>query len=269
MSGENALADVEEIEVFDPPVDAPVDAPAEPVESPEQDDVEAQARRLGWKPEEDWKGDKTGWVDASTFMDHARTMPAKVKRLEEDFAKRLEAIEKANAAALKRQQDAHKAEMTRIRADQRKAVEVGDTEAYDRLEAQREQLQQPQDAPEPRMAPQVQDWTQRNAWFNRDPVMRAAALALADEAVRAGMTDPAQQLAYVDREMPQQFPHKFQRKAPPLAIDPGSSAAPRKRGKSASDLPPEARSAGSMFVRDGIYKSLDEYAKDYFEENPA
>lgn len=241
------------------------------VEAPTVDPaLEADARRLGWKPEADWKGDKTGWVDASTFMEQVRTVPGKVKRLEADFSERLQRMERLHAETRAREAEAHKAEIARLKAEMRKAVEVGDTEAYDKLEARRDTLAQEAAKEAPKevkaeLPSETQEWKARNTWFDENPEMRTAALSLAQKAAEAGLSVKAQ-LAYVDREIAGLFPEVAPKSRKPLhsAVDGGSFAAPKRNSKGADALPAEARAAGAGFVKEGLYKSLDEYAAVYF-----
>lgn len=249
--------------------DAPetVETPAVEADVPAVDpNVEADARRLGWKPESEWKGDKTGWVDAASFMDQVKTVPGKVKRLEADFAARVERLEKAHAEASKRQAETHKAELARVKAEMRKAVEIGDTEAFDRLEKQRDAMQEPpkvettQETP-----PETREWKARNPWFDANAEMRTVALNLAQEAADKGLSVEAQ-LAFVDREIARFFPDvapKQIKRPTHSAVDGGSFAAPR--SSPAAKLPAEARAQGMRDVAEGLFKSLDEYATAYFE----
>jgi hypothetical protein len=258
-----------EPEITEPEGDAPEIVAEAPEVETQEPDVEADARRLGWKPESDWKGDKSGWVDASTFMDHVRTVPGKVRKLEADYAERFARLERMQEAALKRQAEAHKAEVERIKAQMRQAVEVGDVAQWEKLDAQRERMTQdaPEvpDAPKPGLPAETQAWVAKNEWFASDEVMRAAAQQLAGKAAQLGMTT-ADQLAYVDREMPRYFPDKFKSKAKPThsPVEGLSLAAPRRGGKTGADLPAEARAIAAKEVKEGLWKSVDEYAAVYF-----
>lgn len=275
MSDTQLAQDVEtEIIQALPESDAP-EGVAEP-EAPQEPDVEAEARRLGWKPEDQWRGDKSGWVDAASFMEQVRTVPGKVRKLEADYADRFARLERMQEAALRRQAETHKAEVGRIKAQMRQAVEVGDVAQWERLDAQREQMVQ--DAPaiaeapkaSPNLPPETQAWVAKNDWFASDEVMRVAAQQLAGKAAQLGM-GVTEQLAYVDREMPRYFPDKFRARTKPThsAVEGLSLAAPRRGGKSAANLPSEATKAGKMFVAEGLYKNLEEYAADYFQEDNA
>lgn len=244
---------------------------AEPETTPEPD-VESDARRLGWKPEGDWRGDKSGWVDAATFMEQVRTVPGKVRKLEADYAERFARLERMQEAALKRQAESHNAEIERVKAQMRQAVEVGDVAAWEKLDAQRERMAQ--DAPEapepakPGLPAETQAWVTKNEWFTSDEILRGVAQNLASKAARLGMS-VADQLAYVDREMPQYFPDRFKpkHKLTHSAVEGLSLAAPKRGRKTGSDLPAEARAIAAREVKEGIWKSVDEYAAVYFGDD--
>lgn len=54
--------------------------------------------------------------------------------------------------------------------------------------------------------------------------------------------------------------------APAVEGGGGRGAATRQTGRGGASLPPDARKQGQAFVEEGLYKSLEEYAKDYFAE---
>lgn len=260
---ENALEAVEaEVETQDPPE-------AEP-EAPEADapeDVEQRARILGWKPPEEWRGDKParGLMSAEQWVEKFGNTPHEIEAIKADrererreFNERLERIEAANKAALERQRKMLEAKMD-------SAAESADFDGYKQAKAELEGLR---DKPEPQAQPEgpppeTQAWMARNTWFGKDRVKTAAAQALAAEAMERGITDFAAQLEYVDREIEARMGSSKPRGR--AAVDEGGLQPPRKRGKGASDLPAEAKKAAEMFVKDGIYKSVDEYAQDYWK----
>ncbi len=108
-------------------------------------------------------------------------------------------------------------------------------------------------------------FVEENPWFNTDPAMRGAAIALADELVASGVLDPKKQLAEVAKRIKAEFPHKFEnpaRKAP-AAVE-GNGAAVRKTGKTWADLPADAKQMADEFVRDIKGFTREKYVKDYF-----
>lgn len=242
--------------------------------------VEDRARDMGWRPKEEFKGDESRWVDAETF----------VKRGEEILP-----ILKANSRKDKEALDAAKAEIAEMKAtfaefrqyhsktEQRamekakkeleremaEAVEAGDHKAVREIAADMAALSQnvqtdadgnPYQTPD--HAKTLSQWKGENPWFQSDPVMTAAASAIADELEASGVKG-ADQLAEVAKRMRAEFPHKFQneRRSAPAAVE--GSTTPRKAGKSAADLPPEARAQMNKWVKSGLLTEK-QFLKDYF-----
>lgn len=236
---------------------------ADTQEAPNPEIIE-RAKLLGWKSPDDWKGDPPprGFMTAEDWVEKFANTPQEIEALKaerererREFDARIKRMEVMNEAALDRQRQQLQARMDG-------AVEMGDTDAYKAAKAEMQALDK-QERAEPEQAgppPETQAWMARNPWFGNDAVMTAAARAVADEAVRKGITDVSAQLAYVDREIAQRFNAPKRKTA---AVEDGGMIAPRKRTRGVSELPPEARKAGEKFVKQGLYKSLDEYAADY------
>lgn len=241
--------------------------------------VEDRARDMGWRPKEEFKGDDSRWVDAETF----------VKRGEEILP-----ILKANSRKDKEALDAAKAEIAEMKAtfaefrqyhsktEQRamekakkeleremaEAVEAKDHGAVRAIAADMAALSQnvqtdadgsPYKTPD--HAKTLNQWKGENPWFESDRVMTAAASAIADELEQAGVRG-ADQLAEVAKRIRAEFPQKFQndRRNAPAAVE-GSTPA-RKAGRSAADLPPEARAQMNKWVKTGLLTEK-QFLKDY------
>lgn len=175
----------------------------------DQSKDEADAQQMGWKPLSEWKGDKSGWVDAKTFLDQvrparlrdtlARTSKelAELKRQREaekrDFEDRLARLDKMNAKALTRQKEQL---LRQVKAAQRQAAEAGDVEAFDHYQEQEVAIAEHFAEDEKELAapakPQKEAQGQPDptvaAWVERNPAVRfsgpkwQAAVAFFDEA---------------------------------------------------------------------------------------
>lgn len=213
--------------------------------------------------------------------------------LKSDFQARIEKMDAASKKAFERQRKQLEAKYAGAK---RKAAEDGDLDTYDKLNNQeREELsaldaeakselaeQKPDKKPKAGTITQdqqraVDGFKSRNPWFDADPVMTAAADAYHVQLLkdRPGMT-LEKNLGEVEKEMRRRFPEKFG-DDDDTDDDEGYSPAEggsrggggRSRKKSARDLPPEAKKAGEEFVKDGLYESIEEYAKDYFAQGEA
>lgn len=253
----------------------------------QEDDLEVEARKYGWKPKEEFDLEPDGWVDAEKFLsfpktqlkmrnDTIRDLRGEIENLKKSQTEEFDRIKATNKVALERvrkqEQERFDAEMSRIREGKRQAVEVADTDAFDRLDAQEKALKPP--APvEPQQTgpdPLVAKYRAENEWA-QDPALFNDAVQVVQAALNSGMqfADTQAQLDYAERAIQRRYPHMFQKPetpAPRPKVDPGGMGLGAKRGKGAADLPPEAAKIAKEFVEEGIFKSVDDYAKDYWAQ---
>lgn len=252
-------------------------------DAPPERDFEAEAREMGWKPKDEWHGDPDGWRDAEEFvkrgeefLPYVRAERDRLKREREkqdkEFAERVKRLEATTRTALERQKAQHEAEVEALKARQRKAVEDGDTEAYDEAGKRLESLGAPPEVPEEEAAPEVPsevtEWARENPWFNTDPEMRALAVVVAGRVADTG-GDVKAQIAAAEAEVKRRYPERFAEPKPPRQTVETGGQPPRPRtAKGVSQLPREAREAFNQFVKVGVYKESDlpRYAKEYWEQ---
>ncbi len=153
---------------------------------------EAEARAAGWKPLSQWKGDKSGWVDAKEFLDQVKPARlrdtlhrtskelAELKRQREaekrDFEDRLTRLDKMNAKALERQKTQL---LGQLKAAQRHAAEAGDMEAFDHYREQEQEVTERFTKEEEELAPKPAAQKQEvsldptiKGWVDRNPAVR-------------------------------------------------------------------------------------------------
>lgn len=257
----------------------------EPEPEPQPDpSIEAEARKYGWRPQEEFRGDKSNWVPAERFMElpstHVKQLRDQLKQRDADFEKRVQAIERTSRTAMQRaldqQRESYEAKMNAIRAEKRRAADMGEMDRYDQLERQEMDLAkkapvvEPQDTPPNEPDPVVVEYQQRNEWIKNPLLLREAQIAV-DYALGQGMvgSNAKAQLDYAEGVMREKYPHLFKAKdqpAPPRTqrVE-GGSLAPQKKQLS-RDLPPEAKAMARELIDMGVYKSVEAYAKDYFGE---
>lgn len=256
-------------------------------------DWDAEARDMGWVPQEQFKGDPERWKPAQKFVEDGenilpivnarnKSLEKKIEKMEADFAKRLEAIDRTSKNVLERQKQAHKEEMDRIKAGMKEAVANGDSETYEALEKRRDDLTQnaPRESDGGDDVDSVRSaWMADNSWINDDYEAAMEAQSYGNFlAMKREPKTPAQvkeDLDKIAKHVREKFPEKFgeageqttQRRGNGQSAVDGGGAFPGggKKGKSYSDLPPEAKSACDRFVADGII-SKEQYVKDYFAD---
>jgi hypothetical protein len=173
-------------------------------------ELDAQAREMGWRPKEEFKGSEDKWVDAKTFVDRGEHVLPIVKatadRLRKDLATErertagLEAAVKAGqesiAALEKYHQDDVKQKVNKARADLKEqlkaAKKAGDVDAEVELTDELGKLNAADDAATTRddttvtttrraapkdytKEPEYIEWLADNQWFKDDPIKAAIA----------------------------------------------------------------------------------------------
>ena len=177
MSDENTPIVEEAVATDEPVVEEIVDDPVEPVvEAPAYSDEDAdEARLFGWKPPDEWKGEKpAGYIDdPNRYIERLqqskvfKVMDERQTALKADADERLRKLEAMNAQARERQSEQHKADLAESANLQRAAVETGDVEAYDAQEARKQGLQEPVQAvtAPPQQDPYMAEYEAKNEWI--------------------------------------------------------------------------------------------------------
>ena len=245
-------------------------------EQQEDDPYEEEAVKFGWKPpSDDWKGDKPP-MSAEQWMERGPGTSRKALAQVADLTKELDSVKKSSERALRATKAAADAridgEVRRIKAEKVKAVEAGDTEKYNTLEQEETAVQQNNTAE----GDILRDWVADTDWFNKDQVMTGAATALFGEAERNGITSTQAKLDYVDKQLREQLPHKFEpapekpkRKAAP--VESGGRSVRRSSGvKGWNDIPASDRTQAQEQIDEGDFDHLAEQkkvsAKDAYAE---
>lgn len=243
--------------------------------------IEDNAREMGWRPKEEFKGPEEKWVDAETFVKRGEEILPILRANSKKDREALDAA-KAEIAEMKRvfgefkqyhsqtEQRAYQRAMRDLEARQAEAVEAGDVNEVRKITKEMTDLSKDvrtddQGSPYagPDHAKALNQWKGDNPWFGSDSVMTAAANAIADELEASGVKG-AEQLAEVGKRIRAEFPHKFEneRRKQPAAVE-GAVTPPRKQGKGWNDLPPEAKATAEKWVKQGLI-TKEAYVKDYF-----
>lgn len=175
-------------------------------------DYEAEARAMGWHPQEEYNGDPAKWVDAKTFVsrgetqlpilrENARKLSQRVRQRDDENAElrqRLDDMQdslKTMRTMMERGQEVgYQRAKAEFEAQMRQAVRDGDEAAFDRINGEMQRLDQQHDqitkpepaAPAPAPAPtnkgpigtpEFQSWFAENKdWVEGDPTLARAAI---------------------------------------------------------------------------------------------
>lgn len=265
-------------------------------EAPEgiSQEVQAEAVRMGWRPKEEWKGDPDAWRDADEFVKKGRefepfvnarlkrenqALQKKIDRQKEDFDRRLGGMDRMYRIAMQQQREAIEERYAERKAA---AVETGDREGFEKIVAAEktalakldEKIKDKGEEEEPKKGgltkserEAFEDWQDDNTWFEVDKEMTALANRRFDR-IKRDNPDMSfdEALVEVRKAVEDKFPEKFEKKAKGGPKVEGGSRLPGGGApdRTASKLPAEARQTGERFVKEGLFKNIEEYAKQYF-----
>lgn len=241
--------------------------------------AEQEARIAGWRPREEFKGDPEVWTDADTFLErrehNVKMQRDSIEKLKREVARLSKQVGRADREGFNRA-------MEQIAQRKLDAVEVGDVQAFKEAEKAEKELVAKGNEPEVDQAKLKRDfieWRSENTWYGTQPVISA----WADQAAEDMMEERGVSILDLDglNELAERVKAKFAKKFPDQfgAEDEGEeSPKPRKRSpvegvsqargrggvKTAADLDPRARQIAEQMVRQGLFKDVNEYAKELF-----
>jgi len=286
----NTTANATAVEVAAPPAAAPTPTP------------EASAALQGWVPREQYTGDPSKWVDASTFIDRGKKFNHNLQREVAKLTAQIQSFEGTKEAFRKFHEETLAAKdvelqeaISALRIQRSQAIRDGDDEGAiqmeDRIDLLKEQRREVKAIPKqttqapagagPNMDdPVLLEWVEDgNKWFVDDPKLRDYAVALGEELIKSNNHGGKKGRAFLDlvaAKMADEFPRRFRQKEQAAAggkqsqveggaANPGASLAGG-RGKTEADLPAEDRELMKQFIKEG-YVTKDAFLKSYFSRN--
>ncbi len=248
---------------------------AEAAPNGEAHDVEAKARRQGWRPKDEYKGTKP-WIDAAEYLKNGEDLqPIMQERLRKQDKQltELQTLIRDMTANQKAEQDrAVKRAVAALQAEKRTAVSEGDVAKVEALDAQIDDVkasapvkQQPQ---QPAVGPEFIEWGERNTWFQSDPELRYAAIGAFERINRdddtADLSD-REKLRMVTKEIKTRYAERFgnPRRAEAQAVE-GGNPAPRNGGgkKTWNDLPADVKPIAERIIA-ATKMTKEDYLKSY------
>jgi hypothetical protein len=252
-------------------------------------DYEGEARKHGWRPETEFKGDASAWVDAKTFMERADTVMPLLKKQNHHLMAEINTLKSTVKKLQKSEQAAYENALADLKAKQEQAVEDGDIAAHREVGKKIEQLQKNADSQVRADVSQEQvvtawnEFREANEWYDRADLRGATE----DDMARRGFADremakmanverydqdhgPAEFMAELQRRIEERFPGKARPRAVENVAGVTRTGANR-TAKIGANLPQEAKRAAERFIRIGIpgYVGLtaqqahDHYAKSF------
>lgn len=237
-----------------------------------------KARAKGWTPLETWRGDPEDWVDAREFLGREKLF-SKIHTLQKELVNIKNATQKdfqeiGKYFAQMREVE-YKRALNDLRAQRREAMQEGDLEKADQLEAQMDEIKEQRleaKAPEPTATaaadPMFEAWRVENQWFDNDAELRQEAIGIGVGYANANKNASQQQvLEYVTKTIKKFNPDKFGTTARQVddegesSLNPvetptrRSSGSTTRRGKlSVNDLNDVQRSVMKTLINRGVLK---------------
>lgn len=251
--------------------------------------TEDDARRMGWKPREEFAGDEADWSDWQEWLDvDSKTAPQlrhrnkvlsrKLDQLDRGYKKIERTLDGVKGFIDRSEQRGYERAMAELKERQREAVADADPDAYDRASEQIDRLEadrkQADDAPKVDVEAQqaFNRWRIEATWYGKDTAMTATADAYANEigTYRDLGMEPGEYLELLEDRVKKEFPHKFTN---------GNGAAPRRasavggvnetRGarnaETFDNLPAEAKAQFRNFEQMGVPIDKAAFARDAWQ----
>lgn len=260
----------------------------EVIDTPRVDnDTETRARRLGWVPKEEFKGDPSRHRSAEEFLERGTTIlpilqkdNEKLHGLVANLQSELRETKDATKELLEFTSKAEERAYNRAKSEIEQRMEAGAAnadpaavrQAMRDLDALNQEQRKPAPKPEPaqpQLDPEIQSWIGRESWFTRDRTLQAYATDVFGDIERSqpGLSR-SEMLAETKRRTVEKFPEKFginpaRDNAAAVATPNGGGAPRKKQGKTYEDLPQEAKRACDKFVKQIQGYTREQYVKDY------
>jgi len=197
-----------------------------------QAEIEQRARNMGWRPREEFRGDASRWLPAEEFVERGERMlpllqernraaDRQINDLQRQIGEQGETLNVMLESTRRAEQAGYRRAMQELYQQRARAVELGDTAAFQAVEqAMRElgpppEVAQQQQQPRQQQAntdPVIQAWVRQNPWFTQNRMANVAMIAAMQEAERMNPTaTTADHLMEAETEIRRRFPEHFPR----------------------------------------------------------
>lgn len=242
--------------------------------------VEDQARRMGWVPEADFRGDKAKWTDAATFLKNGLESLPILRERNRTLQKANEELSKSAAEFKKMSDTAFERAYTKAKRELEEkietAAETGGEEGKKAAKAAAKDLAELEGEKAQRDAAAKDDpvfdaWELQNDWY-KDPELREEAEVEAFRLRKKGSKLEGEAfLEAVKEAVKKKHPEKF---GNPRRSQPGGTERPNAGGeetltrgkKGWEQLPAEAKEAGERYIKQKLYKDKAAYAEAYWAQ---
>jgi hypothetical protein len=229
------------------------------------------AKKMGWVPKDQYKGDPERWRPAEDFILAGRDIQQQTSRELKEIKHTLQTVTRTTAS-IAEQRIAE--ERARLSAEYERAVEDGDAKTARQVGQQLDRLEATPATPPP---PETQSWTERNAgWFQKNPAATARAFEVCDRLAKLGYGH-TEQLQAAEEEVKRTYPELFADQRQPAKQQasvntPSRDARQPARAKGFHDLPKAAQDVAIDMANRGVVRAegnlsaQEVYARNYFAQ---
>ena len=243
---------------------------SQPTLSPE----EQRAMEHGWRPKEEFAGDKSKWVSADEFLRRGELFE-KIDTMGRDLRDTKKALKMLQAHHEQLRETEYKQVIQSLKDEKKRAYEEGDhdklVEIDDQLlniradsRAEKEAAQQQAAQPDPRFV----QWVNKNSWYTQDQELRGFGdeVGVAYAKTHPEMS-PDEVLQYVEGRVRKAFPEKFTNpnRNKPSSVSTGTTPASQRKGEEYV-LSDDERRVMQTFIRQGIL-TKEQYIADLKKMN--
>ena len=247
----------------------------------EDNAVEIQARAMGWRPEEEFRGDPGKWKDAETFVndgyqilpilrERTKTMASKMDVTNQELAKTQGLLKTLTDHHKETDKRAYERALRDIKADQRKAVANQDIETYDKLDKALGDLEKPLETKnDPNIDPGFIAWKDENSWYVPSTKMANYADTIAEFVRKQNPTLVGKAFFdVVTNEVKSRFPEEFKNPNADKSdfVEGGGDSDPdnkKVKKKTYAEMDDQAKKACEELVR-GEIMTKEQYVKEYW-----
>lgn len=227
-------------------------------EAPKSNFYEDQAKAQGWKPLEEFEGDKDKWRSAKEFVERGELF-GKIDHMGRELKETRKALKMLQEHHSKVRETEYNNALNELKALQKKHLEEGNSDGYleatellTDLKAEQKARQVVGETAQPKPDERFVSWTQENKWYQADAEMRdfADAIGMGYAQKNPGI-DPEDVLNYVTTQVKSRFKDKFvnPNRNKPSSVE-GNSTPASKKGS--FDLTEDERRTMNTFVRAGV-----------------
>ena len=239
-------------------------------------DYEAEARKQGWTPKEEFKGDESRFVDAETFVRRAEEITPLIKKQNQALKSEIEQLKKSvkqvREFATKAEERAYNRAIADLEAKMEDAGEMGDNAKLRELAREMREIEKPS-APDAVQFTQAQvarallDFRDENPWYDEGGKYADYAALVADEHKDLAQTTPPDEFfKMIGDKVRERYPEvdkpKAERIKPRNPVEGVTNRGSGQRGKTFADLPPDAQRMAEKWERQGLMTKAD-YVKGY------